>query len=119
MVLTGPTTATCMGNGEWEPDPTEVQCKSGNIIMAQFIILLCIVADRGAPSINYSNINMSFLHNSTLEGSLLMFRCEESSSSMIIAQCHRNASWYPNPTHELCSDAHSGIKNLIFRVQYI
>ena len=59
MVLTGPTTATCMGNGEWEPDPTEVQCKGGNIIMAQFIILLCIVADCGAPSINYSNITIS------------------------------------------------------------
>ena len=114
MVLTGPTTVTCMGNGEWEPDPTEVQCKGWNIIMALFtilIMLLCNVADCGAPSINYySNINISFLYTSTLEGSLLTFWCEESSSNVIIAQCHRNASWYPNPTHELCSGAHSGIK---------
>ena len=28
MVLTGPTgVATCMRNGEWEPDPGRVQCK--------------------------------------------------------------------------------------------
>ena len=26
-VLVGPTTTTCMGNGEWEPDPREVKCK--------------------------------------------------------------------------------------------
>ena len=29
MVLTGPNATTCMGNGEWEPDPREfkVQCR--------------------------------------------------------------------------------------------
>ena len=60
MVLTGPTTATCTGTGEWEPDPTEVQCKGGNIIMAQFIILLCIVADCGAPSIILTLLLVSY-----------------------------------------------------------
>ena len=25
-ILTGPNTTTCMGNGEWEPDPREVEC---------------------------------------------------------------------------------------------
>ena len=25
--LNGPNTTTCMGNGEWEPDPREVECK--------------------------------------------------------------------------------------------
>ena len=25
--LIGPNTTTCMGNGEWEPDPREVECK--------------------------------------------------------------------------------------------
>ena len=25
--LIGPHSATCMGNGEWEPDPIEVECK--------------------------------------------------------------------------------------------
>ena len=27
LVLTGPNSSTCMGNGEWEPNPNEVQCK--------------------------------------------------------------------------------------------
>ena len=26
-VLIGTNTTTCMGNGEWEPDPREVECK--------------------------------------------------------------------------------------------
>jgi hypothetical protein len=27
QVLIGPNTTTCMGNGEWEPDPRELECK--------------------------------------------------------------------------------------------
>ena len=27
LVHSGPTSSTCMQNGEWEPDPTEVECK--------------------------------------------------------------------------------------------
>ena len=27
LVLTGPNSSTCMENGEWEPDPREVECK--------------------------------------------------------------------------------------------
>ena len=27
LVLIGHSTSTCMGSGEWEPDPTEVECK--------------------------------------------------------------------------------------------
>ena len=27
LVLTGPDSATCMSNGQWEPNPTEVKCK--------------------------------------------------------------------------------------------
>jgi hypothetical protein len=26
-ILVGPNITTCMGNGEWEPDPREVECK--------------------------------------------------------------------------------------------
>ena len=26
LVLTGPSTSMCMGNGEWEPDPSQVNC---------------------------------------------------------------------------------------------
>ena len=27
MVLNGPSASTCMGNGEWEPNPLGVECK--------------------------------------------------------------------------------------------
>ena len=27
MVLTGPNTSTCTGNGEWKPDPIYAMCK--------------------------------------------------------------------------------------------
>ena len=27
LVLTGPDSSTCIGNGEWEPDLREVECK--------------------------------------------------------------------------------------------
>ena len=27
LVLTGPSVATCMTNGKWEPDPGDVMCK--------------------------------------------------------------------------------------------
>ena len=26
LMFTGPNTSTCMGNGEWEPDPSEAEC---------------------------------------------------------------------------------------------
>ena len=26
LVLTGPSVLMCMGNGEWEPDPSQVKC---------------------------------------------------------------------------------------------
>ena len=26
QILSGPNTSTCMGNGEWEPDPREIEC---------------------------------------------------------------------------------------------
>jgi hypothetical protein len=26
LMLTGPSVSVCMGNGEWEPDPSQVRC---------------------------------------------------------------------------------------------
>ena len=38
LVLEGPNISVCMENGEWEPDPMEVECKLGeNIIITQII----------------------------------------------------------------------------------
>ena len=31
--LNGPNSSTCMGNGEWEPDPREVEC-TGRLVTA-------------------------------------------------------------------------------------
>ena len=31
QILNGSNTSTCMGNGEWEPDPGEARCNGGFI----------------------------------------------------------------------------------------
>ena len=33
LMLSGPNTSTCIGNGEWEPDPRDVECKSKLILV--------------------------------------------------------------------------------------
>jgi hypothetical protein len=46
QVLIGPNTTTCMRNGEWEPDPREVECKGieGHaIILASFTYCMSII----------------------------------------------------------------------------
>ena len=30
LVLTGPSSATCAGNGEWEPDPSQLMCNKSS-----------------------------------------------------------------------------------------
>ena len=35
-VLIGPNTTICMGNGEWEPDPREVECKGTKLHCANY-----------------------------------------------------------------------------------
>ena len=39
-ILNGCTSSTCMGNGEWEPDPREVQCTGRFITTAATITML-------------------------------------------------------------------------------
>lgn len=31
LILTGPNTTTCLENGQWEPDPSQVKCKGMRI----------------------------------------------------------------------------------------
>ena len=39
QVLVGRNMSTCTGNGEWEPDPREVECKGeSDVIMWRYII---------------------------------------------------------------------------------
>ena len=33
LTLIGPNSATCMGNGEWEPDLSDVECTGGSVTM--------------------------------------------------------------------------------------
>ena len=33
LTLIGPESSTCMGNGEWEPDPKEVECIGIGIVL--------------------------------------------------------------------------------------
>ena len=42
LVMIGPNSATCMGNGEWEPDPREVACTGGSIVIILCYIKLCV-----------------------------------------------------------------------------
>ena len=42
-VLTGPNTTTCMRNGEWEPDPGEVECNGMPLPSTLQIISLILV----------------------------------------------------------------------------
>ena len=39
-VLIGPNTTTCMGNGKWEPDPREVECKGTTTLCYAAIIVI-------------------------------------------------------------------------------
>ena len=38
LTMIGPNLATCMGNGEWEPDPKEVNCIGAHPIFANICI---------------------------------------------------------------------------------
>ena len=39
-VLNGPSAATCMGNGEWVPDPRQVQCEGNSPCITRLIFNL-------------------------------------------------------------------------------
>ena len=40
LVLIGPNSTTCMGNGEWEPDPSEVTCAGITKLIPNFTIVI-------------------------------------------------------------------------------
>ena len=42
-VLVGPNTTTCMGNGKWEPDPREVECKGILLLYRTVTIIMLFV----------------------------------------------------------------------------
>ena len=59
----------------------------------------------GIPVLN-SNINLHF--SSTLAGSVLILTCQNDTvtdhdEQILIATCHRNGSWIPNPAQYKCA----------------
>ena len=38
FILTGPNASVCMGNGEWEPDPGQVDCIGDYLLLVQYTI---------------------------------------------------------------------------------
>ncbi len=96
MVLSGPNTSTCTGNGEWEPDPMDTICKGTK--NCRIIILMCDFTDCSYYAANCSipivNGNVCFSYNSTLEGSLLQFSCND---KILTAECHSDGNWNPDP----------------------
>ena len=46
LILGGPNSSTCMGNGEWEPDPREVECR-GKLYDVESTIIIHVVANFG------------------------------------------------------------------------
>lgn len=57
------------------------------------------------------NCHIGLDYNSTLEGSLLAFWCEDGfiPRGVITAVCHSNASWIPDPTQHVCATLQSGL----------
>ena len=73
--------------------------------------LILNAADCGVPIVDSS---ASVIYNSTLEGSLLVFWCEQFPDDVFTALCHKNGSWSPNPAHNICSSSLlSGISKFI------
>jgi hypothetical protein len=100
--------STCMENGEWEPDPWELECigimhnndyacvHTSHERIYSLYAVSCVLPRN-------SNISLSF--NSTLDGSVLTYRC---ATGLIpredkTAVCHRNGSWAPDPAQHICS----------------
>ena len=43
LILTGSDTSTCMGNGEWEPDPKQTSCESKSADLPIIIIVVVVL----------------------------------------------------------------------------
>ena len=43
FVLTGPNASVCTGNGEWEPDPGQVDCIDGTQLINTILAIPCII----------------------------------------------------------------------------
>ena len=62
--LSGPNTTICMGNGEWEPDPREAECKGIKLHYTIFLAVLHMqLKDREAWRQGYNNNNYYYYND--------------------------------------------------------
>ena len=50
--LSGPNATTCMGNGEWEPDPRDAECKGIKLHYTIFLAVLYMLKRSGSLGTN-------------------------------------------------------------------
>ena len=73
--LSGPTSSTCIRNGEWEPDPKEVECrhKGLNYFCYLIVILYAIIVN---------------LYRNPLVELQSYYECYQDMSSVKTCRCH-------------------------------
>ena len=118
LTLVGPSTSTCVGNGQWEPDPREAECRSTYMhaciksIMMMLIINDCIIVtcDSPPPPPN----GYIFNYSGTFEGAMVLFVCNNSYPSFApdenyeTAVCNLMGKWEPDPQDVCRKTTNSG-----------
>ena len=109
-ILTGPNVATCMRNGEWEPDLQELKCLGElgyNHCTILNTCLISYIARCNPPS--PPSIGQLLPYTSTLEGATVMYvcwnihqrgRCEYN----VTAVCNNQGHWEPS-TEDICAES--------------
>ena len=80
------------------------------IIIINYVHILS-KANCGIPLVERNDIELAY--NSTLEGSLLIFWCEDSPNDTLIAQCLRGGRWSVDLEIYDCNKLHFGKCNNI------
>ena len=70
LVLTGPSRSTCMGNGEWEPNPNGVECKGKSTIASYPGLLMLFNHEKAWPG--YETKGLFTNYSMTLSLDLLL-----------------------------------------------
>ena len=50
FTLSGPNSSTCMRNGEWEPDPREVECRQKGLFHPHYFTIISVIQDKSMQS---------------------------------------------------------------------
>ena len=99
MVLIGSNTSICKESGNWEPDPSKVECRG------QFHLWLCDcqsfikLAQCGPPTLNGAMLP----YTSTTEGANVILLCQKIdrttliNDSYTVLTCSEDGNWEPNP----------------------